>query len=295
MDKTGSLTKIGIFSQVLSEGTVGIVRKILYLGEAASIDCVLNPELYDYLQTHVNAQENPLPASQRIPLPEMQIDAVVCIGGDGSILRVARTRPDLPILSINKGRKGFMTEIDPNDVSSQIERFFEGTFTLEEHPRIDVFLGTQHLGTCINECVITSADLLKPIDFQLLVDGMLTSRSLADGIIVATAIGSTGHCLSSGGILVDPALDNIEIAWINAISLSIRPIILGSHREIRIRCETRINPVKLVFDGQITLVFDETPIEIDFRPSSETVKFFRASHFTSRWRRNFHPGLREQP
>ncbi|MFW9778950.1 MAG: NAD(+)/NADH kinase [Candidatus Heimdallarchaeota archaeon] len=271
-----------------------VVRQVLSLGEARTVAWFLNPELHQYLDSVPMTKKSILPACVRSSLDQMRVDSVICIGGDGSILRVARTRPDLPILSVNRGRKGFMTEIDPNDVSSKIKEFLAGKFVLEEHTRIDAFLKAKYLGSCINECVITSTDLLKTIDFQLFVDEMLTSRSLADGIIISTPIGSTGHSLSSGGTLIDPVLENFEIVWINPLDLTVRPIVLSSKRKIKIISTTRINPIKLVFDGQDSVIFEETPIEIEFRPSSETVKFLRSSHFTSRWRRNFHPGLRDQ-
>lgn len=271
-----------------------VIGQVLSLGESESIAWFLNPELRQYLDSLAMTNKSTFTACVSSSLEEMQVDAIICIGGDGSILRVARTRPDLPILSVNKGRKGFMTEIHPNDVSSKIKEFLTGRFVLEEHTKIDAFLKTKYLGSCINECVITSTDLLKTIDFQLFVDEMLTSRSLADGIIISTPIGSTGHCLSSGGILIDPALENFEVVWINPVDLTVRPIVLSSKRKIKIISTTRVNPIKLVFDGQDSVTFEETPIEIEFRPSLETVKFLRSSHFTSRWRRNFHPGLRDQ-
>ncbi|MFX1507995.1 MAG: hypothetical protein ACFFDC_18055, partial [Promethearchaeota archaeon] len=122
------------------------------------------------------------------------------------------------------------------------------------------------------------------------VDGVIISSSLADGIIVATAIGSTGHCLSSGGCVLDPILDIFEISWINPINLAVRPIILESSRDIKIRCATRINPIKIVIDGQISLEYNP-PIEISFCSSDETVKFFRSRSFLTRLRQHFNPEI----
>ncbi|MFX1285155.1 MAG: NAD(+)/NADH kinase [Promethearchaeota archaeon] len=281
------ISRIGIVSQVLFQETVAIINDILSVKGSSSISFFLNPELYDFLKetnpeiSHVFQQES---------LEQMAVDCIVSIGGDGTILRIARTIPDIPILSINKGRKGFMAEIEPKDVTSSFEQFLSGKFNLEEHKRIEAQIGDHNLGSAINEIVITSVDLLKPIDFRVFVDGIVISSSLADGVIIATAIGSTGHCLSSGGCVVDPLLDNFEISWINPINLAIRPIILGSFRDIKIRCVTRINPIKIVIDGQISLEYDP-PIEIAIRPSEKTVKFYRSRSFLAKLRQHFNPEI----
>jgi NAD+ kinase len=283
------ISRIGIVSHVLFQETVDIVHDILSVEECSSISFFINPDLFNFL---VKTNQNHYHNLQQESLEHMKVDCIVSIGGDGTILRIARTRPDIPILSINKGRKGFMAEIEPRDVISSFKRFMAGEFNLEEHKRIEAVIGKNVIGSAINEIVITSVDLLKPIDFRVLVDNILISGSLADGVIIATAIGSTGHCLSSGGCVVDPSLDNFEISWINPINLAIRPIILGSSRDIKIRCVTRINPIKIVIDGQISLEYDP-PIEIAFRLSEKSVKFFRSSSFLARLRQHFNPEIRE--
>ncbi|MFX0014652.1 MAG: NAD(+)/NADH kinase [Promethearchaeota archaeon] len=283
------VSRIGIVSQVLYQETIDIIHDILSVEECSSISLFVNPELFEFLK---KANSETFKILQKESLEEMKVDCIVSIGGDGTILRIARTRPDIPILSINKGRKGFMTEIEPKDVIPSFKLFFSGKFDLIEHRRIEALIGEHSLGSAINEIVITSFDLLKPIDFRVLIDDTIISSSLADGVIVATALGSTGHCLSSGGCVLDPTLDNIQISWINPINLAVRPIILNSSRDIKVRCATRINPIKLVIDGQISLEYD-SPIEILFRSTKETVKFFRSRSFVTRLRQHFNPEIRE--
>ncbi len=283
------VSRIGIVSQVLFQETVDIVQDILSIEECSSFTFFLNPDLFDFLEKSELETSHEL---QQESLENMKVDCIISIGGDGTILRIARTRPDIPILSINKGRKGFMTEIEPKDVVSSFKQFLTGKFNLEEHNQIEALSGGSILGTAINEIVITSVDLLKPIDFRVLIDDIGVASSLADGIIIATSLGSTGHCLSSGGCVVDPTLDNIEISWINPINLGVRPIILKSSRNIKIRCATRINPIKLVIDGQISLEYNP-PIELTFRLSEKTAKFFRSRSVLSRLRQHFNPEIRE--
>ncbi|MHA1967696.1 MAG: NAD(+)/NADH kinase [Candidatus Hodarchaeales archaeon] len=282
------VSKIGIFSQVLFQETIDIIHDLLSVNGATSISFFLNPDLYEFLS---KTGSNFLDRCQKVPLRKMVVDCIIPIGGDGTILRVARTRPKIPILSINKGRKGVMTEIEPKNVKANFEDFLNGKFMLEEHHRLEAFIGEKSIGSAINEVVITSVDLLKAIDFRVLIDDVITSGSLADGIIIATAIGSTGHSLSSGGCIIDPILDNFEISWINPINLAIRPLILASSRDIKIRCATRINPLKIVIDGQISLEYNP-PIEILLLSSKETVKFYRSHPFMNRLRQKI-PEIQE--
>jgi NAD+ kinase len=274
---------------MLFQETVDIITKIISLEECSNISFSLNPKLYNFLK---RSKLKLLDTLQKKSLDQMEVDCIVSIGGDGTILRVARARPDIPILSINKGRKGFMTEIEPEDVSSSFKQFLNGKFNLEEHKRIEAFIEEKSLGSAINENVITSVDLLKPIEFRVFVDDIRIAGSLADGIIIATAIGSTGHCLSSGGSILDPSLDNFEISWINPMNLALRPIIFGSSREIKVRCATRINPIKLVIDGQVSIEFNP-PIEITFRQSEDTIKFYRSQSFIARLPQHLNPEIRK--
>lgn len=278
------VSQVGIFSQVLYEETIDILETILSIKESRNSKFHLNPDLYKYIE---QVRPKLLEFFTCTPLEDMQVDCIISIGGDGTILRIARFIPNTPILSINKGRKGFMTEIEADQVEKALKKFFRGSFRIEEHKRISASIDGAIRGTAINEILITSIDLLKPIDFRIFVDSELISGSLADGIIIATPIGSTGHSLSSGGSVIDPDLESVIVTLINPINLGTRPIVLKSSREIRIICSTRINPIKLVFDGQVSQEYS-TPIEIVIQTSDQSVKFLRNKHFASRLRNHLH-------
>ncbi|MHA1947430.1 MAG: NAD(+)/NADH kinase [Candidatus Hodarchaeales archaeon] len=283
------VSDVGIFSHILFEETIAIIEEILSLDTDNSISFFINPDLYDFL---IERKPELTSYVKKVPLSEMNVDCIISIGGDGTILRLARTKPETPILSINKGRKGFMTEIDPENVTSSMKDFLKGKFRLEEHKKILARIDGAKQGSAINEILITSVDLLKPIDFRVMVDEEVISASAADGIIIATPVGSTGHNLSSGGCIIDPSLDNVIISWINPINLAIRPVILGASRKLQIICSTRINPIKMVFDGQVSIEYT-TPVNFTIAPSEESVKFYRKQHFTTRWNQHLHPELRD--
>ena len=283
------VSQIGIFSQVLCEETITILDSIFSLEESKNIIYSLNPELFLFIEKN----KPKLPEGiQKTTLLDMNVDCIFSIGGDGTILRIARSKPNIPILSINKGRKGFMTEIEADEVKISLKKFFQGDYRLEEHTKIAAKIGEDLQASAINEILITSGDLMKPVDFKVLVDNEVISGSSADGIIIATPVGSTGHNLSSGGSIMDPDLQGLIISWINPINLAIRPVILDFSRNLEIICSTRINPIKMVFDGQVSLEYT-TPVKFSISLSQEKVKFYRLRHFTSRWRQHLHPEIRD--
>ncbi len=283
------VSQIGIFSQVLCEETITILDSIFSLEESKNITYSLNPELFLFIEKN---KPKLVEGIQKTTLLDMNVDCIFSIGGDGTILRIARAKPNIPILSINKGRKGFMTEIEADEVKISLKKYFQGDYRLEEHTKIAAKIGEDLQASAINEILITSGDLMKPVDFKVLVDNEVISGSSADGIIIATPVGSTGHNLSSGGSIMDPDLQGLIISWINPINLAIRPVILDFSRNLEIICSTRINPIKMVFDGQVSLEYT-TPVKFSFSLSREKVKFYRLRHFTSRWRQHFHPEIRD--
>ncbi len=269
----------------MHEETIDIIKDILSIKESKDTKFYLNPDLYTFIEKARPKLQKFFTSAQ---LKEMQVSCIISIGGDGTILRLARICPNIPILSINKGRRGFMTEIKTHNVRESLEKFFAGKFRIEEYNKISASIDKTIRGTAINEILITSIDFLKPIDFRIFVDSELITESLADGIIIATPIGSTGHSLSSGGCVIDPDLESVIITFINPINLGTRPIVLKTIREIRITCTTRINPVKLVFDGQVSQEYS-TPVEFIIKTSDQSVKFLRTRHFATRLRNHLHP------
>lgn len=288
------LHSIGIISNVLFQETIEIIDEIINIPELSETSISVNSELFDFLKLSKFLH---LGKIKPLELAETFVDLIIPIGGDGTILKIARELLELgkeiPIFSINKGRRGFLTEIEPDNIKESIKTILTGKFYLKQHFLIDCYINKKFLGHSINEVMITSTDLFKAVDFQLIVDNTLISRSLADGLIVSTATGSTGHALSSGGAIIDRDLDIHEIVWINAITLSIRPIIIPADNKIQIRASTRINPIKLVIDGQENFEFS-SPIEVNFTRSSKKISFIRLESFISKLRKKFHPEVRSE-
>ena len=196
-------------------------------------------------------------------------DLVIVIGGDGVMLEAARraTPCGIPILGINMGRVGYMTELEMNEISL-LDRIFTGDYYLDERAmlRVDIRSSkgqSRFSAYALNEAVIANGSTARIIDLQLSDNGRLVSEYRADGIVVATPTGSTAYSLSAGGPIVDPKLSCFCVTPICPHSLVARPLIFPDSASLEIKniC-VREKVLHLTVDGKATfdLFFGDTVV-----------------------------------
>ena len=194
-------------------------------------------------------------------------DLVIAIGGDGVMLEAARraTFSGIPILGINMGRVGYMTELEMNELDL-LDKIFTEEFHLDERAmlRIDIKSSqnqTRFAGYALNEAVIAKGSTARIVDLQLSDNGRLVSEYRADGIVIATPTGSTAYSLSAGGPIVDPKLSCFCVTPICPHSLIARPLVFPDSAKLEIKntC-TREKILHLTVDGKATfdLFFGDT-------------------------------------
>ena len=141
-----------------------------------------------------------------------QTSVVITYGGDGTILKSVRVVAphEVPILGINLGRVGFMTELGPREAESRVPEYLHGNPRVEERMMLQATLGSDSAGRegrtvhALNEAVVGRANVAKLVDIAVIVDGVPVTTYRADGVVVATATGSTGYALSAGGPILHP-------------------------------------------------------------------------------------------
>ncbi len=181
-------------------------------------------------------------------LESMDVDILITIGGDGTILKTLQNN-DAAIAGINAGLVGFLAVIDIEDLDEKLARIKAGDYTIEERIRLRVCLNDEWLQDCTNEGVIHTSQISKMRDFEISVDGKQVMCIRADGIIVSTSTGSTCYSLSVGGPIIDPKAEAFVIAPIAPFRLSARPIVVPAKSRIEIR-PLKEKDCVLVLDGQ---------------------------------------------
>jgi len=188
------------------------------------------------------------------------VDLVVVLGGDGTLLamaaRIAQSGRDIPILGVNFGSLGFLTEIRIDELASSLERVLAGTATFDERAML---AATAHRATgevdarvALNDVVFTKSALSRMIELSVWVNGGFVTRVKADGLIIASATGSTAYNLAAGGPIVHPTVDALVVTPIAPHTLTNRPVVIPGSAEVEVRMEAdgAAAAVFVTYDGQ---------------------------------------------
>ncbi len=187
-------------------------------------------------------------------------DLVIVAGGDGSMLSAARTlaKYETPVLGVNRGRLGFLTDITPDQIAEQVPRVLDGEYDTENRFLLDAYVEREGQpvarADALNDVVVNSGTSAQMIEIELSIDGKFVYRQRADGLIVSTPTGSTAYSLSGGGPIMHPSLDAIVLVPMFPHALSSRPIVVDGNSEIRVDIlqRNRIHP-PVTCDGQVNM------------------------------------------
>ena len=160
-------------------------------------------------------------------------DLVVVVAGDGTFLSAARSLvdQDVPLLGVNLGRLGFLTDIMPDEMSDRLNEIIDGEFVEERRFLLEVAVdrGAERIyaGSALNEVVTHKSSMARLVELEIHIDGHLVNSQRSDGLIVATPTGSTAYALSGGGPILHPSLDAIVLVPICPHTLTSRPVVVG--------------------------------------------------------------------
>ena len=204
-------------------------------------------------------------------------DLMIAVGGDGTLLYAAGlvARHGVPLLGINRGRLGFLTDVMPQDIATCLDAALAGQLDADERPLLAARLqhadGTSHEALALNDVVLQKLATGRMLDFETRVAGRYVNTHAGDGIVVASATGSTAYALSCGGPIIEPQLDIVVLAPICPHTLSDRPIVVSGRSVIEIRLLERPDTrAQVTCDGSIlgTLVPGE---RLEVRRAAERV------------------------
>ncbi|MBW6485421.1 MAG: NAD(+)/NADH kinase [Syntrophobacterales bacterium] len=243
-----TINKVGIIANTAKKGSSGYT--------VALREWLLKRGLEVYLEEGIAAEIGLLePEKSRLWL---QAELIVVFGGDGTILRTARllAEHDIPIVGVNLGVFGYLTEVNLDEMYRALEEILSGRFQVETRMMLhaEILKGDAllHAGSVLNDVVINRGNLSRLVELETSVDGSYLTTFNADGLIVATPTGSTAYSLAAGGPIVFPELGSIIINPICPHTLTNRPVILPEDVVVEVILNTRESGATVTMDGQIS-------------------------------------------
>ena len=261
------MKRVAIFRPQESEGAIVLADQIAREFERNAIEA-------DIADVWDGAEEIPLAGA----------DLIVCIGGDGSVLRTARLAVDVPvpILGVNMGRLGFLTSVSPRDFFNEFERLLAGDWSVEERLMVRGSLSegaeAGRVFHGLNDIVVSHQEPGRPVYVELAVDGARVATYRCDAMIVATPTGSTGYSLSAGGPILAPTEHHLVVTPVAAHMALGRALVLQPESRVTLAIHSREGAIFTV-DGQENLavpaggrveaaVSPHTALFVRFGPSS---------------------------
>ncbi|MBQ2714330.1 MAG: NAD(+)/NADH kinase [Clostridia bacterium] len=205
-------------------------------------------------------------------------DVLVVLGGDGTILRLSKiaARLNLPILGINLGRVGFLSEVENNDLENAFKKLISGRYTIEERAMLNVRYKDKSF-LALNETMLGRFSQ-KIVNTELYIDDKFFYSYYADGLIVSTPTGSTAYSLSSGGPILCPGVDGMVVTAVCPHSLYNRPIVVAGFQKIKLRVAKNSPKSVLMVDGEYKVELEQND-EVYVEKSDICAKFIRLSEY----------------
>lgn len=211
---------------------------------------IVADEAKDFLTKRKNTEALP---KEEIPTA---CEMVIVFGGDGTFLSIARQMiwKSIPILGVNMGQLGFLTEVKVEEVFETLEGVLQGHYIVQERSMLEACVRREGKELfclpVLNDVVITKSAIARVIDFQLLLNGVPVARLKADGLIVATPTGSTAYSLAAGGPIVHPNVGGTIITAICPHSLNVRPLVIPEEAIVEVELLQKDGDTMLTLDGQ---------------------------------------------
>ena len=280
-------TKFGIISRIDREEALDLVVQIIDYLESKGVGYLLEEELYKTLKNKMDIDRYDCKVMGDI----REISHMLSIGGDGTVLRASRLigGNEIPIISIDMGTVGFLTEFSRDEVFKAIDMVIRGNYEIERRTKCSCVVKFREeerkdyrqkvLPDALNEVVLITKSPAKMIHFEVYINGEFVEEVRADGIIVSTPTGSTAYSLSAGGPILEPSMDAFVVVPICPFKLFSRPIVVDGNSEILIRILRK--SVLAVIDGNVEETLKKGD-EVVLRKSDAYAYFVKGRKFYSK-------------
>jgi NAD+ kinase len=237
------IERVGLVIKPHAPDIVNILKKLILFFEKEGIKCLLEEVAAQKLREYEGVSREELPG---------KVDFLVVLGGDGTLLSIAHlaAQKNVPVMGVNLGRLGFLTEVPLDEMEVSLDSFLAGDQTIIS-PRW--LLEAKIMGKvyyCLNDVVLNKSALARMIEFKIWIDNKEVATLKADGLIISTPTGSTAYSLSAGGPIIQPYIPAIVLAPICPHTLSFRPMVISSESEVKVMLLTSGEEAYLTLDGQ---------------------------------------------
>jgi NAD+ kinase len=222
-----------------------------------------------------------------VPLSDMRTDLIITIGGDGTILRtcVSIPKPEPPLLTINMGIRGFLTEVEPKDALNAADKCLRGDFKVERCEKLAVKANETEFPDALNEVLISAEEQAKILYAQILKNGRPVLKCQADGLMVSTQTGSTGYSLAAGGPVLDPEINAFVLTPMCSLTI-FRSIVFPSNSTLKINV-MRPQKIRVLIDGHHKQLITSKQPSLTVTRSKHETRFIR-------FKENFYDRLRNR-
>ena len=275
--------RFAIFGNIFQPQKSASVPRLLSLLEARGAEIMIDSDFHRFLSETLHIA---LPQTTLITGNNFSADVVISMGGDGTFLEVARRVGDkqCPILGINMGRLGFLSDFTAEDMALAIDQIYDGRIRSEERSLLCLEYSEgqpQSYPYALNEVAILKRDNSSMISIRVEIDGEYLTTYQADGLIVNTPTGSTGYALSVGGPIIWPGSATIGIVPVAPHSLNVRPLLVSDSQRISLTVESRSHNFLVAIDGRSESCPETTRLSIGRAPYSIRVLRREGSSFFS--------------
>jgi NAD+ kinase len=266
------IKRVGIISKPRKVEVRQLVGPLVEWLRERSIEVAIDKETGTIL-------ESPGPCLTRNEMPS-QVDLIVVLGGDGTLLAAARVlnRKPVPILAVNLGGLGFLTVITQEELFPTLETVLAGNYRSEQRVQIEgeLIRADEVISSflALNDAVVNKGAIARILDFEVLVDGKFISTYKSDGLIVSTPTGSTAYSLAAGGPIVAPSVAAFVVTPICAHTLTNRPLVLPDSATIEVVVKTQREAAYLTVDGQMGITAHSEDI-IRMKKACSTVEIIQ--------------------
>ena len=260
--------KIGIQWNATKEQGLDAAQRLIHILQERNIQVCINASLSDALNRPELKENSDFAGCEML----------IVLGGDGTILRALdyAIPNDLPILGVNLGRLGFLSEVELDGLEADILQVLDGNYTIDERMIMCVDGYDSNTMFALNEITIDRATPeVRILSLEYYANNTIINRIAGDGLIIATATGSTAYSLSAGGPIVSPGLDCFVLTPVCPHMLNVRPVVLSSTDSITVQTTDERSEARAVLDGRKFIPLHGENAGITIRRAERSAKFIR--------------------